>query len=1514
MPMLFLITWLLHSVCPGNAVDNYYKNNGTHWIVLPDRIIPGKSLPITFNFYNTSADVVVKVDLLEYDHNSILSLRHTFVKGEGGLLQISVPPVLRHGGSYKLLVNGLSGVYFQQHASLTVDKGYIPKRFAVHIQLDKAIYKPGQTINFRTFGVYSDMTVFSGYFDVDIYDSKDNHMKKMTNVSSGAYGVVEDLMIMDDEPLLGTWRIESKARRHDYENNTYSDETTSKSFNVDKYVLPKFDVKVNLPSYVVTTDKDMQGSIEAKYTYGKAVIGTVVVRADVNYIGAPWKYVGDEVMVETKLDINGDAKFTIPFDQLLNEVDPNTYMPLVEKLAGYMLTVTVSVTESLNNITRNATEQVKFYKEPFRVSFDRVTSPTFFKPGLPYIGHISLTQADGRPVISNVTNVLVKSYVKFYDTQHGKYRAQTLPDVHYAPPPTGVLEVTVNPPENAYSLHIQVEYKGLTDTYDMNKPSWLIEKGNIQLSQSNSSMIGERVDFKLLSADPMDKIFFTVINNNHVVQSGILNCSGSRTENIVFKVTDEMKPYSKLIVYYFTTSGWNADSIYFVATTSADVFTNKVAISFDRNTAEPAENVTLQISTDPRSMVNILAVDQSVMLMATGNDVTQKNVITSLRPDDHPSSNANEMHDPQQIMKTSGIQVLSDVIGFSWAQPLYKRQVDCGPQTTYAPLQYPTWVPGMLPTPAPGLTYPPRTFLPLTTIAGSTYAHAFYPTFIPGPMAGVDNGGSPTGSGGSGGAPLQQVTHTRDFFPETWLWTSVVSDQTGTATVSATVPDTITSWYATAFSINKQTGLGITDGPTKFTTFRPFFINLNLPYSVIRGEQVVLQANVFNYMGQDINVVVTLDKSSDFDVVQNKSGHLSYNSVDVVKQVTIKVGEAASVFVPIIPRIVGMAEISVKAQSTLSADGVKRQLRVEAEGKKMHFNVPVLLSKLNPTDVQLAFPENIVPDSQKIQVSAIGDIMGPTLKNLKSLLRLPTGCGEQTMTSLAPDVFVYKYLNTSGQLTPDVAEMALHYIQQGYQRELTFQRIDSSFSIWGKNDNMGSMWLTAFVLKSFAQASPYIYVSDAVIANAARWMTSYQSSDGSFPVVGSVHSTQLQGGGTSVYSLTAFVLIALVESERILKNDYRITNSAARARAYLEQHLDNPMNVQNMAIMNDTYDLAIAAYALAMAGSSKSFFAYTRLNLRATLTNDGMKYWKLPGPQNTYNYWETFYAKESPLSVEATSYVLLYLVQTRQLSEGMPVMKWLVSQRNSLGGFTSTQDTVLGLQALSEFAFITSSNLDLSIDVAAHNFHKKLHVTKNDAMVLKLLDIPFSAISTFRPHGSQTTPANYEPPSVSLEAHGNGTALVQVSVSFNVETEPSQPAFNLTAEVVQDSLHSIVVKTCARYLYAYYHGPGMAVVEIDVPTGFEADLESRFSDISLSRKSEIKDQKTVVLYYDEINPNIETCSFVEMIRSDLVANVKPSSVRVYDYYEPERFKALTFYQSSILRDSSFCDICANCGC
>lgn len=54
----------------------------------------------------------------------------------------------------------------------------------------------------------------------------------------------------------------------------------------------------------------------------------------------------------------------------------------------------------------------------------------------------------------------------------------------------------------------------------------------------------------------------------------------------------------------------------------------------------------------------------------------------------------------------------------------------------------------------------------------------------------------------------------------------------------------------------------------------------------------------------------------------------------------------------------------------------------------------------------------------------------------------------------------------------------------------------------------------------------------------------------------------------------------------------------------------------------------------------------------------------------------------------------------------------------------------------------------------------------------------------------------------------------------------------------------------------------MAVVEIDLPSGFEADLEGRFTEVTLSKKSEIRNQKTVVLYYDEVSLMVLFCFLV----------------------------------------------------
>jgi CD109 antigen len=79
--------------------------------------------------------------------------------------------------------------------------------------------------------------------------------------------------------------------------------------------------------------------------------------------------------------------------------------------------------------------------------------------------------------------------------------------------------------------------------------------------------------------------------------------------------------------------------------------------------------------------------------------------------------------------------------------------------------------------------------------------------------------------------------------------------------VSQKVPDTITSWIISAFSLNKVNGLGLADAPTSLTVFKSFFVSTSLPYSVKRGEALTVSVQVFNYLSKDQEVLVRLSNA-----------------------------------------------------------------------------------------------------------------------------------------------------------------------------------------------------------------------------------------------------------------------------------------------------------------------------------------------------------------------------------------------------------------------------------------------------------------------------------------------------------------------------------------------------------------------------------------------------------------------------------------------------------------------------
>lgn len=67
-----------------------------------------------------------------------------------------------------------------------------------------------------------------------------------------------------------------------------------------------------------------------------------------------------------------------------------------------------------------------------------------------------------------------------------------------------------------------------------------------------------------------------------------------------------------------------------------------------------------------------------------------------------------------------------------------------------------------------------------------------------------------------------------------------------------TVPNTITEWTAGMFCTAPM-GLGLSRTVT-LTAFKPFFVELALPYAVTRGEAFTLAATVFNYLRQCLRV------------------------------------------------------------------------------------------------------------------------------------------------------------------------------------------------------------------------------------------------------------------------------------------------------------------------------------------------------------------------------------------------------------------------------------------------------------------------------------------------------------------------------------------------------------------------------------------------------------------------------------------------------------------------------------
>lgn len=390
------------------------------------------------------------------------------------------------------------------------------------------------------------------------------------------------------------------------------------------------------------------------------------------------------------------------------------------------------------------------------------------------------------------------------------------------------------------------------------------------------------------------------------------------------------------------------------------------------------------------------------------------------------------------------------------------------------------------------------------------------------------------------------------------------------------------------------------------------------------------------------------------------------------------------------------------------------------------------------------------------------------------------------MLNFVPNIIILDYLTNVNKLTSRIEAKAINYMEVGYQKQLTYKRADGSFSSFGSSDRSGSTWLTAFVARSFNQAAKYITIDANVVVQAIDFLSALQADDGSFPEHGTVNNKPMQGGSSNGIGLTAYVLISFFENQDVKEKCKKVIDKAIEN---LLTHINDT---------DDVYIMSIVSYALYLAGKTRDAGSLLkRLDAKAIDTS-GTRYWEKK-VSNAYM---------ASLSIETSAYALLAYVEAQRDTEALLIAKWLVSQRNAFGGFSSTQDTVIGLLALSKIAAkVTTKTLDITANVKYEGKTKNVIINQSNALVLQQLEIPSSARI------------------VEISANGNGFALAQVSYRFNVPSPLKSINFVLSAKIKSSSSLEFSLDICVELKNMVQSN--MAVMEISAPSGYTIGSESQ---------------------------------------------------------------------------------------
>ena len=350
------------------------------------------------------------------------------------------------------------------------------------------------------------------------------------------------------------------------------------------------------------------------------------------------------------------------------------------------------------------------------------------------------------------------------------------------------------------------------------------------------------------------------------------------------------------------------------------------------------------------------------------------------------------------------------------------------------------------------------------------------------------------------------VENVRNIFLESLAFIPELVTENGSANLALNISDNITTWNIQTVGNSKNGALGYSS--KTFKVFKEFFTDFTLPTNCVVTDKVKIPVTLYNYTQENMNIELNVQLNDwsnigEYEktaVVPANSTHMIYVPIEIIKS--------------------GNNILRVETKSGNLSDIVEKNIQVSENGLKIEKMVSSGTMQNNISQ-DIIYSDNAIEGSKKLKVKLYPSAITQIIENMESILSLPTGCFEQTSSSLYPDVLALKYLKNNNLDNQEIKEKALEYIASGYQRLLTYEveGTKGGYSLYGNSP--AEPVITAFGLMEMKELSDVYEVDENVIENMKEYLFDVQKINGSFDY----KSTYIGGSeSTDELAMNAYII------------------------------------------------------------------------------------------------------------------------------------------------------------------------------------------------------------------------------------------------------------------------------------------------------------------------------------------------------------------------------------------------------